>query len=151
MLDELEWIDFLIRTRTARLFRQPQVQNDVVVIRNGDRGKYAGILHIRKEDPVASMKDVSSQYQRINFSRKRLAALAKEVPEGTSLEEYYADDQTRLKLIQRLRDEQQQNLDLVASLGNGYYYNPIGLDATIADDPEVAPIVKEFLDIAAKH
>jgi len=142
---EVKDIDFLIRSNTGSLQRNPTELDDVVIIRIGKQGKYAGVLHVRSVDKVSKLKNVSSQYTRINFSDNRLAAMAKELDEGVTLEAYYADDEKRLQLISRLRAERQTNVDLIKTLKNSYYLEAIPLNEKVEDTPEVAAIVADYM------
>jgi len=145
LAEEVEGVDFLVRSRTARYSRQPLLNGKTVVLRTGNRGKYAGILHVRRPDPVGDFKDLSKQMQRVEFAQRRLDMLAKDVPEGQSLEAYYAKDETRLGLVKNLRAEEQRNRELLETLGNGYFFTAIALDKNIADDPNILPIVEEYI------
>ena len=145
LANEVAGVDFLIRSHTARVNRTPQKIENTVIIRNGNRGKYAGIHHISKPEEVGGMQDVSRQRSRIRFTENRLKSLAKEVPEGVSLEEFYQADSARLVLIQRLRNEQKNNLEAMTKLGNGFYFEALALDEKIADDPEIEPLVAAFV------
>ncbi len=142
---EVKGIDFLIRSKSGSLQRIPKQQDGTVVIRIGKQGKYAGVLKIRNVDPVSEMKNVSSQYTRIKFADNRLNALSKAVEEGKTLEEQFADDDNRLKLITRLRAERQTNVDLIHKLKNSYYLEAIALNDKIEDTPEIAAIVKDYM------
>lgn len=142
---EVEGIDFLIRSKSGSLQRNPRQQDGTTIIRIGKQGKYAGILRIRNVDNVSQMKNVSSQYTRIKFADNRLHALSKGLEEGLTLEEQYADDENRLKLVARLRNERESNLDLIKKLKNSYYLEPIPLNEKIEDSPEVAVIVKDYM------
>lgn len=143
-------IDFLIRSKTGALQRIPREQDGTVVIRIGKQGKYAGVLKITRVDNVSTMKNVSSQYTRIKFAENRLDALAKGLKEGETLEEHFAEDENRLKLIARLRAERKTNVDLIQQLKNTYYLEPIALNAKIADSPGVAEIVKDYMPVEKK-
>jgi len=142
---DVEGIDFLIRSKTGSLQRIPRQQDGTTVIRIGKQGKYAGILKIRNVDAVSQMKNVSSQYTRIKFADNRLDAMSKGLEEGLTLEERYKDDENRLKLISRLREEKETNIDLIKKLKNTYYLEPIPLNEKIEDTPEVAEIVKDYM------
>jgi len=144
-------VDFVLRSKTGSLQRIPRQQAGTTVIRIGKQGKYAGILKIRNVDPVSQMKNVSSQYTRIKFAENRLKAMEKGLEEGMTLETRYADDENRLKLIKRLRDEMATNQDLIKKLKNTYYLEPIALNDDIADTPEVAAIVKDYMPEATKQ
>ncbi len=142
---EVEGIDFLIRSKSGSLQRNPRQQDGTTIIRIGKQGKYAGILRIRNVDNVSQMKNVSSQYTRIKFADNRLKAMTKGLEEGVTLEEHFADDENRLKLISRLRNERETNVELIKKLKNSYYLEPIALNEKIEDTPEVAEIVKDYM------
>jgi 2',3'-cyclic-nucleotide 2'-phosphodiesterase (5'-nucleotidase family) len=142
---EVTDIDFLIRSKTGSLQRNPRQEDGTTIIRIGKQGKYAGVLRIRNVDNVSQMKNVSSQYTRIKFSDNRLKAMTKGLEDGVTLEEHYADDENRLKLITRLRDERKTNVDLIKKLKNSYYLEPIALNEKIEDSPEVAAVVKDYM------
>jgi len=142
---EVEGIDFLIRSKSGSLQRNPRQQDGTTIIRIGKQGKYAGILRIRNVDNVSQMKNVSSQYTRIKFADNRLKAMTKDLEEGVTLEEHFADDENRLKLISRLRNERETNVELIKKLKNSYYLEPIALNEKIEDTPEVAEIVKDYM------
>ena len=142
---EVKGIDFLIRSKSGSLQRNPKQQDGTTIIRIGKQGKYAGILRIRNVDPISQMKNVSSQYTRIKFADNRLNAMAKGIEEGMTLEEHFAGDENRLKLITRLRDERETNVDLIKKLKNSYFLEPIPLNEKIEDTPEVALIVKDYM------
>jgi len=142
---KLKDVDFVLRSKTGSLQRIPRQQGGTTVIRIGKQGKYAGILRIRNVDPVSQMKNVSSQYTRIKFADNRLMAMSKSLEEGVTLEEHYADDENRLKLISRLKEEKQTNYDLIKKLKNSYYLEPIALNDKIEDTPEIAAIVKDYM------
>ena len=145
LTDEVEGIDFLIRSKSGSLQRNPRQQDGTTIIRIGKQGKYAGILRIRNVDQVSQMKNVSSQYTRIKFTDNRLMAMSKELEEGVTLEAHFADDDNRLKLISRLREERKTNVELIKNLKNSYYLEPIALNEKIEDSPEVAEIVKNYM------
>jgi len=138
-------IDFLIRSKTGSLQRNPKEHNGVVVVRNGKQGKYAGALKIRRVDNITPMKNVSAQQKRIKFSQSRLLAMSKGLEDGKTLEEHYAKDEKRLLLIKRLRDEQANNESLIKKLKNSYYFDPMPLNEKVADTPEVAEVVAAFM------
>jgi len=142
---EVKGIDFLLRSKTGSLQRVPRQQDGTTVIRIGKQGKYAGVLKIRNVDNVSQMKNVSSQYTRIKFADNRLNAMAKDLKEGQTLEERFANDENRLKLVTRLRAERKTNVDLIKKLKNSYYLEPIPLNEKVEDTPEVAEIVKEYM------
>lgn len=145
LAQEVGDIDFLIRSKTGSLYRNPKEQNGVVVIRNGKQGKYAGVLKIKRFDDVSKLTNVSAQNKRIKFAENRLNAMSKGLDDGKSLEEHYAEDAKRLQLITRLREEQKTNADLIRNLKNSYYFEAIPLNEKIEDTPEVAQIVAEFM------
>jgi 2',3'-cyclic-nucleotide 2'-phosphodiesterase (5'-nucleotidase family) len=145
LYENLSGVDFLIRSQTARRYQAPKMENGIVVIRNGNQGKYAGVLDVKLSDPAGGMKDISAQMKRIKFADSRLDAMLKGVPEGVALEDHYAADEKRLQLITRLKSERADNEDLIKKLGNTYYFNPVALDDKVADTPEVAEIVAEYM------
>ena len=145
MAADVEGIDFLIRSKSGSLQRNPRQEDGTTIIRIGKQGKYAGVLRIRNVDSVSQMKNVSSQYTRIKFADNRLKAMSKGLEEGVSLEEHFAEDENRLKLITRLRNERKTNVDLIKKLKNSYYLEPIPLNEKIEDTPEVAAIVKDYM------
>jgi len=145
LMNVLEGIDFLVRSKTGAVNRNPKEQNGVVLIRNGNQGKYAGVLQIRKVDDTNKLTNVSAQHTRIDFADKRLASMAEVLEEGQALEQYYAGDDKRLELINRLKDEKNHNEDLIKKLKNSYYFEAIALDDKVPDTPEVAPIVAKYM------
>ncbi|NQT62361.1 MAG: hypothetical protein HQ556_05320 [Candidatus Marinimicrobia bacterium] len=145
LIAEVKGIDFLIRSKSGSLQRNPKQQDGTTIIRIGKQGKYAGVLRIRNIDAISQMKNVSSQYTRIKFADNRLNAMAKGIEEGKTLEEHFANDENRLKLITRLRDERKTNVDLIKKLKNSYYLEPIPLNEKIEDTPEVALIVEDYM------
>ncbi|MBT4035700.1 MAG: hypothetical protein HOB84_13300 [Candidatus Marinimicrobia bacterium] len=145
LIAKVKGIDFLIRSKSGSLQRIPKQQDGTTIIRIGKQGKYAGVLKIRNVDDVSQMKNVSSQYTRIKFTDNRLKAMSKGLEEGMTLEEHFAKDENRLKLITRLRDERKTNIDLIKKLKNSYYLEPIALNEKIEDTPEVALIVKDYM------
>jgi len=142
---EVKGFDFLLRSKTGSLQRNPREQDGKIVIKIGKQGKYAGVLKIRNVDDVSKMKNVSSQYSRIKFADNRLNAMAKGLEEGQTLEEHFANDEARMKLITRLRNEKKTNADLIKQLKNSYYLEAIALNAKIEDTPEVAAVVKDYM------
>ncbi len=147
---EVDGFDFLLRSKTASLQRNPKEKDGKVIIRIGKQGKYAGVLRIRSVDDISPMKNVSSQYTRIKFAENRLSAMKKGLDEGKTLEEHYADDEKRLKLIERLRNEHTTNVELIKKLHNSYYLEAIPLNEKIEDTPEVAAIVKDYMPVDKK-
>ncbi len=145
LAQEIGEIDFLIRSKTGALHRNPKEHNGVVVVRSGKQGKYAAALKIRHVDNVAVMKNVSAQQKRIKFADNRLKAMSTDLKEGQTLEERYANDAKRLQLITRLKGEKQTNQDLIKELNNSYFFDPISLNDKILDSPDVAEIVAEFM------
>ncbi len=142
---EVKGINFVIRSKTGSLQRNPKQKDGTTIIRIGKQGKYAGVLRIRNVDPVSQMKNVSSQYTRIKFADNRLKAMSRGLEEGMTLEEHFAEDENRLKLIARLRDERKTNVDLIKKLKNSYFLEPIPLNDKIEDTPEIAMIVKDYM------
>jgi hypothetical protein len=53
--------------------------------------------------------------------------------------------------VKSLREEQANNEKLLETLGNGYYFTAVALDTHIADDPEILPLVEEYIAASAKH
>ena len=151
LAEEVDGIDFIIRSNTRSVQKNPKQHNGTVVIRIGSQGKYAGVLDIRKVDAVSEMKNVSLQYKRIKFSQDRLKAMSKGLDEGMSLEDHYADDENRLKLIAKLRNDLETNQDLIKKLKNSYHLEVISLNDKIEDTPEVAEIVKEYMPKKKEH
>jgi len=145
LTEDVKGIDFLVRSKTGSLYRNPKERNKVVVIRPGKQGKYAGILKVQKSDPQKKLNNVSPQYTRIKFADNRLRAMARGLDDGKTLEEHYANDEKRLQLIQRLRQEKATNQKLIKELKNSYYFEAIPLNAKIADTPDVAAIVADFM------
>ncbi len=145
LTQEVKDVDFLIRSNSGSVQRNPKEENGVVVISIGKQGKYVGVLTVTNVDKFSSLKNVSPQYTRINFSDNRLLAMSKGLEEGKTLEEHYADDEKRLQLISRLRDERQTNVDLIKSLKNTYYLEAIALNEKVEDAPEVASIVADYM------
>ncbi len=142
---EVAGIDFLIRSKTGSMYRNPKEKNDVVIIRNGKQGKYAGALKITQVDKVSKLKNVSAQRTRIKFTDNRLQALSRDLEVGQTLEERYAEDEKRLQLIKRLQKEKQDNMELIKTLKNSYFYEPIPLNDKVEDAPEVAEIVADYM------
>jgi len=138
-------VDFLIRSNSGSVQRNPKEEDGAVVLKIGKQGKYAGVLRVTSVDKFTGLKNVSSQYARINFSDNRLKAMSKGLEDGKSLEEHYADDEKRLQLIARLREERQTNVDLIKSLKNTYYLDAIALNDKIEDTPEVALLVADYM------
>ena len=147
LTEEIDGVDFLLRSQTGSVLRNPREQDGEVIIRIGKQGKYAGLLRIQSMDKTSELKNVSSQYTRIKFTDNRLAAMRKGLDENITLEDHYAGDEKRLLLIERLRKERQTNIDLIKSLKNTYYLEAIPLNDKIADTPEVAKIVKEYMPV----
>ena len=145
LTEEVKNIDFLIRSKTGSLYRNPKEKNGVIVVRNGKQGKYACALKITQVDKVAKLKNVSAQNTRIKFADNRLNAMSKDLKQDQTLEERYATDKKRLELIKRLRSEKQTNLDLIKTLKNTYFFEAIPLNDKLADTPEVAEIVAEYI------
>lgn len=145
LIKEVVDVDFLIRSGTGRRYAKPKFDNDKIVVRNGNQGKYAGMLEVRLDDPNAELKDISQQMKRIKFADSRINAMMKDVPEDVTLEEHFADNDKKLQLINRLKNERSNNEGLIEKLGNTFYFNPIALDEKIMDTPEVSEIVAEFL------
>jgi len=148
---EVTGVDFLIRSKSRSLYRNPKKQDGVIVIRNGAQGKYAGILKIRRMNRDEELTNISSQYVRIKFTENRLHAMEANLKEGETLEEHYAGDKIRLQLIERLRAEKKKNEELIANLPNSFFFEAIPLNAKIPDAPEIAPIVEEYMPEASKH
>ena len=120
-------------------------EHGVIAIRNGDQGKYAGVLKIKVNDPEAQLKDISAQMKRVDFADSRLNAMAQGLEPGVTLEQHFAEDPKRLELIARLRSEKAENLSLMEKLNNTYYFDPVALDEKIEDTPEVAALVAEYM------
>lgn len=144
LANEVEGIDFLIRSNTGRVNRVPQKVNQTHIIRNGNRGKYAGVLHIIHPDPVAQLRDVSQHLSRISFTENRLEAMARDIPEDMTLEEYYQGDATKMELILKLKKEKQDKLELIERQTNRFSYEAVALDTKVADDPEILPLVIDY-------
>ncbi len=147
LTQKVKGIDFLIRSKTGSLYRNPKEQNGTVIIRVGKQGKFAGVLNVRRVDSISRLTNVSAQRARIKFSENRLNAMSKDLKEGITLEERYAGDKSRLTLISRLQAEKKDNKDLIRKLKNSYYFEGISLNDKIADTPEVATIVAEFMPV----
>lgn len=145
MVDSLEDVDFIVRSKTGAMNRNPKESNGVVAIRNGNQGKYAGVLQIRKVDDVSKLTNVSSQHSRIDFADRRLNSMAEKLEDGQTLESFYAEDEQRMTLINRLKDEKKENEDLIRKMKNSYYFQAIPLDAKVPDTPEVASLVAEYI------
>jgi len=145
LIEKVEGVDFILRSKSPSLQRNPKQIDGKTVIRIGKQGKYAGVLRIRNVDDVSQMKNVSSQYSRIKFADNRLNAMRKGLEEGVSLEAHFADDENRLKLISRLKKEKESNESLIRKLKNSYFLEPIALNEKIPDTPEVAEIVKAYM------
>ena len=145
LIKEVKGIDFLIRSHTGRRYQKPKEENGIITIRNGNQGKYAGVLEVKMQDPKAQLKDISAQMKRIDFANSRLNAMKQGLEEGVSLEEHFADDSKRLELINRLKSERADNEELITKLNNTYYFNPVALDEKIEDTPEVAALVADFM------
>ncbi len=148
LAQEIGDVDFILRSKTGSLQRNPKEHNGVVVIRTGKQGKYAGTLKIRRSDPKSPMQNVSAQQKRIKFSQNRIAAMEKGITDGKTLEEHYANDSKRLLLIKRLRDERTNNEEIISKLKNSYYFDPIPLNDKISDTPEVAEVVAAYMPAA---
>ncbi len=144
-------VDFLVRSRTRSFYRTPKAQNGVIVIRAGAQGKYAGILKIRKQDSESMLMDISKEQARIKFADNRLKSMSKNLKEGETLEQHYANDKSRSTLITRLQAEKQRGKELIASQKNIYYFDPVALNDKIADTPEVAEIVSEYMPAEKGH
>lgn len=145
LAQEISDIDFLIRSKTGSLHRNPKEHNGVIVVRSGKQGKYATALKIRRVDGVSKMKNVSAQMKRIKFANNRLDAMSKNLEAGQTLEERYADDAKRMQLISRLQAEKQTNKDLINKLHNSFYFDSVPLNDRVTDAPEIAEIVAEFM------
>ncbi len=145
LAETIEDIDFIIRSKTSSVQRNPKQHNGIVTIKIGKQGKYAAALKIRNVDSVNNMVNVSAQYKRIKFTENRLKAMSRDLKEGETLESHYATDQKRLELIAKLRADLIKNRETITTLKNSFYLEAIPLNDKIEDTPEVAVIVADYM------
>ncbi len=142
-LANIEGVDFIVRSRTPRLSSTPMVINHVNVLRLGNRGKYAGIVHLREHHQGRYYRDISSKRNRLKFIQRRLARLKKEIPAEKTLEEYYQDNPTRLRLVKNLKGERDKLLKQLGEKANTFWFETVGLDKKIADDPQIDKLLND--------
>ncbi|MCF7809134.1 MAG: hypothetical protein K9M49_09650 [Candidatus Marinimicrobia bacterium] len=138
-------IDFLIRSKSGSLYRNPKSVGNVTVIRNGKQGKFAGILSIKMNDTEKPLVNISREMSRIDFANKRLETMRKDLKKGETLEEKYKDNKSRMNVLNRLKSEKEKNRKIIKTHENTFFYNPRSLNDAIEDEPEVAAIVEVYM------
>ncbi len=149
MTASLKGVDFAVSSRSFRLTNQPKTRNGIVILQSGTRGKYAGVLHIKRTNKVATMENFSTEISQLNFTQERLDQLAKAVPKGMTSDEYYADDGAKKQLLQTLNARKIKLENLMHAAQNSFWFAPVALDKTITDDPDVLMQINELKQAVA--
>lgn len=136
--------DFVVSSRSFRVSSQPKTDaNGVTLIQNGTRGKYAGILHVKRSDKVGTLRNLSPERNQLSFTYDRLEDLEKPVPPGMTVDEYYQDDGAKTQLLGTLRNQKQQREKIINESKNNFWFIPIALSADVVDDPDILLMVNE--------
>jgi len=151
IIDEVKGVDFVIRSNSRSLYRNPKEYDNTVVIRNSIQGKYAGLLKIKRTDEEQKMTNLSQQYARIKFTQNRLKSMSANLKNGETLEDHFASDAKRLNLIKNLRAETKKNEDQIVSIQNSFFFEAIPLNDKVVDAENIAVIVEEFMPEPSKH
>lgn len=137
LADQVQGADFVVSSRSLRVSSQPKMHRGTTVIQNGTRGKYAGVLHVKRADDLGTLRNLTPEYSQLRFTRERLDAMAKPVPAGMSLTEYYAGDGAKTQLVQRLEAQKNQREKLIHETANYFWFLPVALSEEIPDNPEI--------------
>ena len=137
--------DFVVSSRAYRTSSQPKTEsNGVTLIQNGTRGKYAGILHVKRTDKVGTIRNLSPEKNKLSFTYDRIEAMAKPVPQGMTTEEYYQGDGAKTQLLATLTAQKNQRETLFDETKNYFWFIPVALSDDVVDDPDILLMVNEL-------
>lgn len=141
----LKGADFVVSSRAFRVSSQPKTEaNGVTLIQNGTRGKYAGVLHVKRADDVGTLRNLSPERNQLSSTYDRLEAMTKPVPPGMTPEEYYQGDGAKTQLLQKLNDQKRQRENLIKQTQDYFWFIPIGLSEEVVDAPEILLMINEL-------
>ena len=116
----------------------------MTLIQNGTRGKYAGILHVKRTDKVGTIRNLSPEKNKLSFTYDRIESLAKPVPQGMTTEEYYQGDGAKTQLLATLTAQKNQRETLFDETKNYFWFIPVALSDDVVDDPDILLMVNEL-------
>ncbi|MCF7796289.1 MAG: hypothetical protein K9N11_04495 [Lentisphaeria bacterium] len=137
LADQVQGADFVVSSRSLRVSSQLKTKGSTTVIQNGTRGKYAGVLHVKRADNLGTIRNLTPEYSQLRFTRERLDALSKPVPAGMTLIEYYAGDGAKTQLVQRLEAQKNQREKIIHETANYFWFLPVALSEEVLDNPEI--------------
>ena len=141
--------DLIIRSHTSRFSRYPRTVGDKqsadgFFIETGKEGKSLHFVNFHRENPNATVVDISRKKQRLSFIQQRLNQL-KEKAKGESLQEAYAGSQATLDFIKDLQD---QSNGLKSEIENAQNYIALdiqSLGAQVADNEKWLKAVNRYM------
>lgn len=148
LADQVTGADFVVSSRSLRVSSQPKTHGGTTVIQNGTRGKYAGVLHVKRADALGSLRNLTPERSQLRFTLERLESLEKPVPAGMTMAEYYQDDGAKTQLIQRLEAQKNQREKIIRETANYFWFLPTALSEEVPDNPEILLQVNELKRLA---
>jgi len=138
-----EKIDFILLAGSYRYSRNLEVVDGRFIARCGATGKYIGIITAEINQPKKPLQDISNINVQLEYSTNRLNSFKKNAGDK-SIEEFYGDKPTQLKVIRDLQETQNELLRQKSQIVNPVNYELIELDEKIADDPVIRKKLNDF-------
>ncbi len=135
-------VDLILRAATYRFSHSIITENDMMVSRLGNIGKYLGRIQITIHDPRQPIADASKLRSQLEYVGKRLSSFSKHIG-NQSLEEYYKDRPNIVNIVRSLQEHQVKLEKELREIVNPVDFELIALDKNIADDPEMRRLIDE--------
>ncbi|HPY01392.1 MAG TPA: hypothetical protein PKV04_08465 [Candidatus Marinimicrobia bacterium] len=138
-----EKIDFILMAGSYRYSRNLEVVDGRFIARCGTTGKYVGIITAEINQPKKPLQDISNISVQLESATNRLKSFKTNAGDK-SIEEYYADKPTQLKVIRDLQETQDKLFQQKSQIVNPVNYELIELDEKIEDDPAIRKKLNDF-------
>ncbi|KUK55528.1 MAG: Conserved uncharacterized protein [Marinimicrobia bacterium 46_47] len=138
-------IDFIVNTRHKGWTQLPrQTGGKAVFTYLGPEGQYLGILDVVFKSPGQPIRDMSSAYHRLDFSKSRLEEYRKRAGD-IPVETYYQDNPGLLRTIRVYEKEVERQQSILDTTQNYFLWSMRHLDGDVYSSPEWEKAVNDVL------
>ncbi|HBY19322.1 MAG TPA: hypothetical protein DEH00_09170, partial [Candidatus Marinimicrobia bacterium] len=138
-------IDFIVNTRHKGWTQLPrQTGGKAVFTYLGPEGQYLGILDVVFKSPGQPIRDMSSAYHRLDFSKSRLDEYRKRAGD-IPVETYYQDNPGLLRTIRVYEKEVERQQSILDTTQNYFLWSMRHLDGDVYSSPEWEKAVNDVL------
>ncbi|BFN37058.1 hypothetical protein [Fidelibacter multiformis] len=138
-------IDFIVNSRHKGRTQLPrQTGGKAAFTYLGPDGQYLGILDVVFKSPGQPLRDVSSTFHRLDFSKGRLDEYRKRAGD-TPVETYFQDNPGLLRTIRVYEKEVERQQSILDTTRNYFIWSMRHLDGDVYSPPEWEKAVNEVL------